>query len=187
MNILVEIGKKNNKGQFENDRWNALIEWFSQVCNNIIIYAFDYRMKFYRSKIGRNEIDKHFSENWLIEEEEYPDPSLDVICFRLWGKGLKNWRVIKKLNFDPDCGITHCSFLNDDICIGEFESDDDENYMTLHLTDNHEEEVLKVVPNLEENVEIITRNYEYFSSTLFNGEEWKALGASSKRDLATIK
>ncbi len=171
MNIIVNIGKLNNDGRFDKIRWIVLLEWLATICNNIRVYT-----KFYR-----NQIEDFFSNGWLVEEEPFPDVNADLRGFRLWGNGQKLWRILKNLYFDPDKGITHIYFLNDDKYIAELEVEDGENFIILHLTNSQEQNLLKIVPNLSENVEICTTWYEFLSD-ISGDDAWKALGGSENRD-----
>lgn len=172
MNIVINIGELNSKGQFNKIRWIVILEWLSGICNNIRTYT-----KFYR-----NKIDDFFSNGWSIEEESFPDHSADLRGFRLWGKGVKMWGRLKFLSFDPDNGITHIYFLDDDNYIGELVVEDGENFLILHLTDSQEKELLGIVPNLTENIKICSIWYEFLNE-INEGDAWKPLGSES-RDIA---
>lgn len=123
-----------------------------------------------------------FSPGWLIEDESFPDAHADVRGFRVWGNGVHLWRILQHLPFAPDKGITHSYFLHDDKYIAELEVEDGENFIILHLANSQEQELLKIVPNLTENVEICTTWYEFLND-INEDDVWKPLGGSESRDL----
>nr|WP_320010907.1 hypothetical protein [uncultured Desulfobulbus sp.] len=172
MNIIINIGKLNNDGGFDKNRWIVLLGCLAEICNNIRLYT----------KFHRNQIDDFFSNGWRIEEEPFPDVNADLRGFRLWGNGLSLWTILQNLYFDPDKGVTHIYFLNNDKYIAELEVEDGENFIILHLTNSQEQELLKIIPNLSENVEICATWYEFLND-ISGDDTWKPLGVSEGRDL----
>jgi hypothetical protein len=165
VNIVISIGVINSCGNFENNNWATIIEWFSKICNNVRIYT----------KLHSKDIKKFFHTDWIIEEESFPDPTADMRGFRLWCQEDDAWGVFNVIPFDPESGISHFYTLNDDFYIGELSVSDGENFIVLKIDVYHEQQLLKLIPNIIENVKICSRWKEYITF-MIEHEDWKPLG-----------
>ncbi|NLP34301.1 MAG: hypothetical protein GX359_03800 [Clostridiales bacterium] len=71
INVLY-IGNYDKNGRFTDVKWNILLRWLSNNCNNIRIYT----------EQNMNQISKYFSKYSEIIEETSPDPYLNYNGYR---------------------------------------------------------------------------------------------------------
>lgn len=169
INVLC-VGNYDKRGVFVDDRWSILLKWLSDNCNNIRIYT----------ELNITQISNRFSKYSDITEEVSPDPDLNYKCFRLRCKDKKLWDVIAGSWFDIDTGITHIYFLNEEDYKAEFEVEDCENFVFLHVTNEDECNLVKMMPSILKNIEECTFWKEQITY-LLDGELWKPLGKWGKR------
>lgn len=110
--LVVYLGELDGRGRFARASWEDVIELLRPATTHLLLHT----------PMSAAGVAATLGLGVSIEDTTTPDDLYLALTVRL--RGAERWLNLARANFDPETGITHITFCDDEGWLAHFQSDD---------------------------------------------------------------
>lgn len=167
VHYFLAIGELSSEGVFKDSKWQAILLWFKQHVDSVLIYSSLNGESMQRSVT--NSFWKKITSNSPFAGES--SPLFGYFCLM---QNDNDWLEFEGLRISPNDGITHLFFYRMHQLIAAVQVEDGYNFIDLSLSLEERTVIAESIPNLKIS-RVLCDQWKLHIDELAGGKSWKPL------------